>query len=82
VAIELFVCGVDVSFLIQENFAHVDVTIACRPVQGDTLADAAENQQHIFKQVFGLGLGMQASCLSSFALTSASLSNNTAQTRA
>jgi hypothetical protein len=53
-AIELFVCGVDVSFpfgfRIQEYFARVDVTIACGPVQGHTSADEAENQQHIFKQ--------------------------------
>jgi hypothetical protein len=57
VAIELCVCRIDVSLRIQEYFAHVEVTIGCRAVQrglqtsapGNT-ADAAENQQHIFKQ--------------------------------
>ncbi len=55
-AIELFVCRVEVSLRIQEYFAHVEVTFGCRAVQSGLQTrvpgnkGAAENQRHIFKQ--------------------------------
>ena len=65
---------VDVSFRIQQHFAHVNVVVAGRPVQGNALADKKKINNTISNKrkwrLYRL----------SFALTSAFASNNTLHT--